>query len=330
MSLKVRRIYFLVLLVLLAVLTILHLGNGSFSLDFSDLSSSIFSFDENDKMQLIFREIRLPRTIIALLGGAALSVSGLLLQTYFNNPLAGPSVLGITSGSSLFVALSLLSGISFFTTEIGITMSAMLGAVVFSVIILFFSFFIRSQVSLLLVGMMMGAFTSAIIQVLEVTTNANQLKSFTLWSLGSLQQVSFEQLPFIVLIFGVGLASLILLIKPLNTLVIGEKQAVMLGMNLKQVRISVILVSSLFAGLITAFCGPISFIGLAVPNIVKQLFKTQNHSTLFLACILFGAVVLLLCDLAIILLEAHFAIPLNGITSLIGAPIVVWIILKQY
>lgn len=327
---KSYRPIILVLFLLLVCIVFLHLTNGRLGDSPGDFFSAIFNFDENSQSQLILREIRFPRTVIAILAGASLALSGLLLQTFLNNPLAGPSVLGITSGSSLFVALSLLSGIGFFATEIGVTFSALLGALSFSLLILFFSYFIKSQVSLLLVGMMLGAFTSALVQVLQLTSHANQLKAFTLWSFGSLQQVTFAQLGFIFMLFLAGTAALIWIVKPLNMLVLGEKNAQILGLNIKLVRILIILLSSLFAGVITAFCGPISFIGLAVPNIVKMLFKTQSHGVLILGCLLLGALVLLLCDLLIIYLEPYIAVPLNGITSLIGAPVVVWIILKKF
>ena len=237
---KTYRPVIILLLILLVFVTYLHLNNGRFANSFGEFFSALFDFDENNQAQLILREIRFPRTVIAILAGAALALSGLLLQTFLNNPLAGPSVLGITSGSSLFVALSLLSGIGFFATEIGVTFSALLGALSFSLLILFFSYFIRSQVSLLLVGMMLGAFTSALVQILQLTSHANQLKAFTLWSFGSLQQVTFAQLGFIFLLFVLGSLVLVWIIKPLNILVLGEKNARVLGLNIKSIRILVI------------------------------------------------------------------------------------------
>ncbi|MFN5415655.1 MAG: FecCD family ABC transporter permease, partial [Flavobacteriia bacterium] len=255
---KKYKVIFVILLILLAFTSFLHLNNGRFENSISEFFSALFSYDENNQTQLILREIRFPRTVMAIIAGSGLALAGLLLQTFLNNPLAGPSILGITSGSSLFVALSLLSGFGFFATEIGVTFSALLGALCFSLLILFFSFFIKSQVSLLLVGMMLGAFTSALVQILQLTSNANQLKAFTLWSFGSLQQVSFHQLGFISILFTVGLSALFLIIKPLNLLVLGEKNAQILGLNVKGMRILIITISSLFAGLITAFCGPIA------------------------------------------------------------------------
>ncbi len=320
----------LFLTVCLVFLSFLHLNNGKINFDFGLIFKSIFNFNDSIQQEIIFREIRFPRTIIAIFAGTGLSIAGVLLQTFFNNPLAGPSVLGITSGSSLFVALSVLSGFELFSTDLGITFSALFGAFTFSLLILLFSYFVKSAVSLLLIGMMLASFTSAIIQILQLTTPANQLKVFTLWGFGSLQQISFNQLFFVSIVFLLGISLLTILIKPLNLLVLGEKQAQILGINISNFKFVIIGVSSLFAGLITAYCGPISFIGLAVPNICKQLFKTQNHLILILGSALIGALLLLICDLIIMYLEPIMLIPLNGITALIGSPIVVWIILKKF
>jgi iron complex transport system permease protein len=207
---------------------------------------------------------------------------------------------------------------------------ALFGALVFSGIIVFFSLFVKSQVSLLLVGMMLGSFTSAIIQIIQLSTHADRLKAFTLWGFGSLQQVNFNQLGIILLVFLIGIVSLLALIKPLNVFVLGEKTAKTLGFKVTQIRVGIIVVSAIFTGLITAFCGPIAFIGLAVPNITKLIYKTQNHTHLLLGTALIGALTLILCDLTILWLEPYFVLPLNGITALIGAPIVVWIILKRF
>jgi iron complex transport system permease protein len=224
----------------------------------------------------------------------------------------------------------MMTGISFFTSDIGIVVIALLGALIFSLIILFFSMFVKSQISLLLIGMMLGSFTSALIQVLQVSSQANQIKAFTLWGFGSMQQVNFNQIPLIFGVFIVGVLTLIFLIKPLNLLVIGEKPTQLLGIHMKSFRMLIIVVTSIFAGLITAYCGPISFIGLAVPNMVKLLYKTQNHLQLIIGSALVGACTLLFCDLLILWIEPYFVLPLNAVTALIGAPVVVWIILKKF
>jgi len=329
MHTRFLRLHFLYL-VIVVLGALLHVHGGYWSNIGSFQFSSLWQFDAQQMDHVLFREIHFPRTSMAILAGAGLSIAGLLMQTLFNNPLAGPSVLGITTGSSLFVALSMLSGISFFTADLSLIAIALFGALVFSGIIVFFSLFVKSQVSLLLVGMMLGSFTSAIIQIIQLSTHADRLKAFTLWGFGSLQQVNFNQLGIILLVFLIGIVSLLALIKPLNVFVLGEKTAKTLGFKVTQIRVGIIVVSAIFTGLITAFCGPIAFIGLAVPNITKLIYKTQNHTHLLLGTALIGALTLILCDLTILWLEPYFVLPLNGITALIGAPIVVWIILKRF
>jgi iron complex transport system permease protein len=318
------------LIILLFALILIHVNGGIFGLNFGKIFNSIFHFDVDDQSLIIYRELRIPRTFMAVFAGIGLSIAGLLMQTLFNNPLAGPSVLGITSGASLCVAITMMTGISFFTSDIGIVVIALIGALIFSLIILFFSMFVKSQISLLLIGMMLGSFTSALIQVLQVSSQANQIKAFTLWGFGSMQQVNFNQIPLIFGVFIVGVFALIFLIKPLNLLVIGEKPTQLLGIQMKSFRMLIIVVTSIFAGLITAYCGPISFIGLAVPNMVKLLYKTQNHLQLIIGSALVGACTLLFCDLLILWIEPYFVLPLNAVTALIGAPVVVWIILKKF
>jgi len=309
---------------------LLHVHGGNWSNIGSYQFSSVWQFDAQEMNHVLFREIHFPRTSMAILAGAGLSIAGLLMQTLFNNPLAGPSVLGITTGSSLFVALSMLSGFSVFASDLSLIAIALLGAVVFSGIIVFFSFFVKTHVSLLLIGMMLGSFTSAIIQTIQLSTHADRLKAFTLWGFGSLQQVNFNQLGIILIVFLLGVFSLLVLIKPLNVFVLGEKSAKTLGFKVTQIRVGIIVVSAIFTGLITAYCGPIAFVGLAVPNVAKLVYKTQNHIHLLIGTALLGALTLILCDLFILWLEPYFVLPLNGITALLGAPIVVWIIVKRY
>lgn len=315
---------------LLLTLTVIHVNGGAFALNFGKLFRSLSDFSDTDESLIIFREFRIPRTFITVVAGAGLSIAGLLMQTLFSNPLAGPSILGITSGSSLCVALTMLTGISFFNTDLSIVMVALLGAMLFSLIILFFSLFVKSQISLLLIGMMLGSFTSAIIQTLQVSTQASRLKVFTLWESGSMQDVSFSQIPLIFLVFSAGILALVFLVKPLNLLVIGEKPTQLLGIRLRSFRLLIIAVTSVFAGLITAYCGPVSFIGLAVPNIVRMVYKTQDHRKLLVGSALVGACTLLFCDLLVLWIEPWFVLPLNGVTALFGAPVVVMIILRKF
>lgn len=317
------------MLISLPIIAIVHLLVGQIDISFSDYFDSIFSYDADNTNHIISRELRIPRMTMAIIAGAGLSIAGLLMQTLFNNPLAGPYVLGINSGSSLFVALTIMTGIPFFTSELGMVTNALLGAFVFGMIILFFSTIVRQQISLLLIGLMLGSFTSALVSVIQTASDAQELKMFTMWALGSLQKVELDQLPIIVLFFALSIVGALLVVKPLNSLVLGETEAQLLGIRIKRVRIFIILVTAIVTGLVTAFCGPIAFVGLAVPNLVRILFKTQNHFVLIVASAIIGAMFILLCDIGIQLLEPYFVMPINALTSLVGAPFVILLVLKR-
>ena len=326
---KKHSVFIIVLLLALPFVAGVHLIVGQIDIDFSDYWNALFNFDGTNSYDIIAREIRIPRMTMAILAGASLSIAGLLMQTLFNNPLAGPYVLGINSGASLFVAFSIMTGIPFFTSTLGITANALIGAFVFGLIILFFSRFLRAQISLLLVGLMLGSFTSALVSIAQTVSQADELKVYTLWALGSLQKVEFQHLMPILGVFMVGIVLTFFVAKSLNILVIGEENAKLLGVNIKRARLFIIALTALFTGLITAFCGPIAFVGLAVPNLVRMILKTQSHVTLIISSALVGAIFILLCDICIQLIEPHFLIPINIFTSLIGAPFVVFIILKK-
>ncbi|MDG1147259.1 MAG: iron ABC transporter permease [Crocinitomicaceae bacterium] len=315
--------------IILPLLCLTHLFSGQISIESQDFFDALFNYNDKSMSQKIVRELRIPRMVMALIAGAGLSLSGLLMQTLFNNPLAGPFVLGINSGASLFVAFSIMTGIPLLNSGLGIIPSALIGAFVFGIIILFFSAFVRSHISLLLVGLMLGSFTSAIVFIIQSASSSEELKSFTMWAMGSLQKTELSQLPIICLLFVTGVIGSMLLIKPLNTLVIGEDEAKLLGINHKTVRLLIISITALLTGLITALCGPIAFVGLAIPNLVRIVIKTQNHFTLILASILTGGAFILVCDILIQLLESSIHIPINALTSLVGAPFVVLIVLKR-
>ncbi len=317
------------LLVTLPILVILHLFLGEVKFMNSTFSTFLFDFDSKNINHLLLLEFRIPRVFTALLAGSGLSLAGLLMQTLFQNQLAGPSILGINSGASLFSALLIISGVPILTSNFGLAGSALLGAFIFGLIILFLSFVLVSKLSLLLVGVMIGGFTSAMITILQITGDAFQLKQFTLWSMGSLQQTDSHQILVIGGAVFIGALSSFLLVKSLNAMVLGEGNAKMLGINIKQVRISIILITSLLTGVLTAFCGPIAFVGLAVPNLVKLIFKTQNHKLLISASVIVGALFLLICDILVQLIWQDVQLPINAITSLIGAPFVIAIIIKK-
>jgi iron complex transport system permease protein len=325
---KRTKIYFLILLLCLPSLIILQLFSGELNIDFSILKEAFFSNSETSAT-FIIREVRIPRICMAIFAGGGLSIAGLLMQTLFNNPLAGPYVLGINAGASLFVALGMMLGTPLFFSEFGTIGSALLGAFCFGLLILLFSTFVRSYISLLLIGIMLGSFTSAFISILQSISDVLNLKQFTMWSMGSLQQVELQQIPILFSVFMIGILGCLFLVKPLNALVLGEQEASYLGINMKRVRISLIAITAILTGIVTAYCGPIAFVGLAVPNIAKILFKTQNHKTLIVGSFLIGAIFLLTCDLLIQEISLFNALPINALTSIIGAPFVIYIVLKR-
>lgn len=314
---------------LLPIAIYVHIIAGQIEVSFASFYQAVFHFDANDTMQVLVREFRIPRLLMAMMAGAGLSLSGMLMQTLFKNPLAGPYVLGINSGASLLMAISLMTGIQFFQSNFGLIGTAFIGAFGAGILMMSVAQRLRSQLSLLLVGLMFGSFTSAFVSIIESLAGADSLKSFTMWSMGSLQQVEFGQLGAIVLIFCVALVFAFLLVKPLNLLVIGEKPAQLLGLSIKKTRRSVLLLTALIAGLITAFCGPIAFVGMAIPNLTRLLFQTTNHRHLILGNLLIGAIFLLFMDAFIQVLEAFISLPLNAITSIVGAPFVVFLLIRK-
>lgn len=320
---------FFFVLIGIVLLSFYGLLYGDIDTDFQDLYLALTEYSDEDVNQVIIREIRLPRILMAIISGAALSIAGMLMQTLFQNPLAGPYVLGINSGSSLMVALGLLSGIGIFNSELGLIGSALVGAFIFGLFILFTASFLRNQIGLLLFGVMLGSFVSSIITILEVGSHAESLKAFSLWSMGSLNGVSIQQLPIICIVFIFTCFLTIFIVKPLNILVLGEEEVRLMGYDVKKLRILIVFVTAVFTGLITAFCGPIAFVGLAVPNLTRMLFKTQDHMLLFVANLLFGAFFLLGCDVVTILFSDTLIIPINALTSLIGAPFVIYILISK-
>ncbi|NGF76735.1 iron ABC transporter permease [Fluviicola sp. SGL-29] len=315
---------------LLIGLAIWHLFAGSTTISVSDFYNALADYDYSNTNHIIARDLRIPRTLMAMIAGAGLSLAGLLMQTIFKNPLAEPNILGVSTGASLFVAITLLTGISFFQSDWGLIASALFGAFIFGTIILFFARFVRSQGSLLLVGIMLGSFSAAFISIIQAWSDAHQLKLYTLWAMGSLQQVSFQQLPLVCLMFSGTVFLSFFFVRALNALILGQENASLLGINVRNVRVFAILIAAVLTGLITAFCGPIAFLGMAVPNLVKMILKTHNHRLLIIGCLLTGGSFLLMCDILVQLLSGFMLLPINAITSMIGAPFVIYIILKRW
>ncbi len=298
--------------------------------------NSLFGTIENSTWEVIVTDYRLPKAITAILVGSGLGISGLLMQTLFRNPLAGPFVLGISSGASLGVALVILgSGLfgSLLATALiskwSIVIASSLGSFLVLLAVLAVSSKVRDTMAILIIGLMFGSITAAVVSVLSYFSSAEQLQQYIFWGFGSLSNLSWAELTLFFGIYLLGIILSIASIKGLNGLLLGDHYAKSLGLNLKQSRLVLILATSLIAGTITAFAGPIAFIGLAIPHLTRQIFKTSNHKILLPAVFLFGALVMLVCDSIAQLPGSDYTLPINAITALVGAPVVIWLLVRQ-
>ena len=303
-------------------LFLLDLAVGAVAVPLGDVWAALTGGDCPRATAKIILNIRLIKAVVALLAGAALSVSGLQMQTLFRNPLAGPYVLGISSGASLGVALVVLAGVG---SSIGIAGAAWLGAAIVLVVIAAVGHRIKDIMVILILGMMFSSGIGAIVQILQYVANDESLKMFVVWTMGSLGDVTFNQLAVLIPSIATGLLLAVVTIKPLNLLLFGEEYAVTMGLNVRRSRGLLFLSTTLLAGTVTAFCGPIGFIGLAMPHVTRMLFRNSDHRVLVPGTVLSGASVLLLCDLV----SKLFTLPINAITALLGIPIVVWVVLRN-
>ena len=315
-------ILFAMLAALTLFLFLLDLAVGAVAVPLGDVWAALTGGDCPRATAKIILNIRLIKAVVALLAGAALSVSGLQMQTLFRNPLAGPYVLGISSGASLGVALVVLAG---FGSSIGIAGAAWLGAALVLVVIAAVGHRIKDIMVILILGMMFSSGVGAIVQILQYLSKEESLKAFVIWTMGSLGDVTFDQLAVLVPSIIAGLLLTVVTIKPLNLLLFGEEYAVTMGQNIRRSRGLLFLSTTLLAGTVTAFCGPIGFIGLAMPHVTRMLFRNSDHRVLVPGTVLSGAAVLLLCDLV----SKMFTLPINAITALLGIPIVVWVVLRN-
>ena len=315
-------ILFAMLAALTLILFLLDLAVGAVAVPLGDEWAALTGGDCPRATAKIILNIRLIKAVVALLAGAALSVSGLQMQTLFRNPLAGPYVLGISSGASLGVALVVLAG---FGSSIGIAGAAWLGAALVLVVIAAVGHRIKDIMVILILGMMFSSGVGAIVQILQYLSKEESLKAFVIWTMGSLGDVTFDQLAVLVPSIIAGLLLAVVTIKPLNLLLFGEEYAVTMGLNIRRSRGLLFLSTTLLAGTVTAFCGPIGFIGLAMPHVTRMLFRNSDHRVLVPGTVLSGAAVLLLCDLV----SKMFTLPINAITALLGIPIVVWVVLRN-
>ncbi|WP_375242512.1 FecCD family ABC transporter permease [Lacinutrix sp.] len=328
---------FIILIIILVILFFANVSLGSISIPFKTILHSFFAHAEDyTRQEYIIQNYRLPKAITTILVGSGLGISGLLMQTLFRNPLAGPFVLGITSGASLGVAL-LIMGSSvfggFFATLLvskwSLVIAASLGSFLVLLTVLIVSSKVRDTMAILIIGLMFGSITAAVVSVLSYFSSAEELQQYIFWGFGSLGDLQWKELKIFAIIYTIGILFSIASIKALNTLLLGENYAKSLGLNLKQSRLIIIIATSLLAGTITAFAGPIAFIGLAIPHITRQIFNTSNHRLLLPAVFLFGAIVMLICDSIAQLPNTDYTLPINAITSLIGAPVVVWLLVRK-
>ena len=313
---------FTALAALTLFLVLLDLAVGAVAVPLGDVWAALTGGDCPRATAKIILNIRLIKAVVALLAGAALSVSGLQMQTLFRNPLAGPYVLGISSGASLGVALVVLAGVG---SSIGIAGAAWLGAAIVLVVIAAVGHRIKDIMVILILGMMFSSGIGAVVQILQYVANDESLKMFVIWTMGSLGDVTFNQLAVLIPSIIAGLLLAVITIKPLNLLLFGEEYAVTMGLNVRRSRGLLFLSTTLLAGTVTAFCGPIGFIGLAMPHVTRMLFRNSDHRVLVPGTVLSGASVLLLCDLV----SKLFTLPINAITALLGIPIVVWVVLRN-
>ena len=315
-------ILFTALSALTAGLFLLDLAVGAVRIPVADVWAALTGGNCPHTTVKIVVNIRLIKAVVALLAGAALSVSGLQMQTLFRNPLAGPYVLGISSGASLGVALVVLAGVG---SSIGVAAAAWIGAAAVLLVIAAVGHRIKDIMVILILGMMFSSGVGAVVQILQYLSREEALKAFVIWTMGSLGDVTAQQLTILVPSIVVGLLLAIWAIKPLNLLLLGENYARTMGLNIRRTRLLIFLSTVLLAGTVTAFCGPVGFIGLAVPHLARMAFASADHRILMPASMLAGAALLLVCDLA----AKHLALPINTITALMGIPVVIFVVTRN-
>lgn len=321
----------------MVALFLINISLGSVSIPVKEVFNSLTGgVSSKETWEYIIINYRLPKAIAAILTGMGLAISGLLMQTLFRNPLAGPYVLGLSSGASLGVAMVILGSAflpvflsTFLLSSYGIVIASSLGSFLVLLAVLAVSQQLRDTMAILIVGLMFGSLTSAIVGTLTYFSTAEQLQKFTFWSMGNLGNLSWTSISILSICVSIGLLLSLFSIKPLNALLLGENYAKSLGLNYNKARLIIIFATSILAGSITAFVGPIAFVGLAVPHIAKLVFQTSNHTILFWSTLLFGASIMLICDSISQLPGSDITLPINAVTSIFGAPIVIWLLIRK-
>lgn len=332
-----KSLVFLCLIVLLFLLFVADVITGSVNIPVTEIWKSLFSgLSLKPEWKIILLDFRLPKALAAVIAGTALSVSGLEMQTYFRNPLAGPFVLGISAGASLGVAIFVM-GISLVTGSVFISLSSQWSLAIASwagsglvlLLILAVSLRIKDNTTILILGILFGSITLAIVSLLQYSGSESEVKAFVVWTLGSLGNVTGPQLQVMIISTCAGLLISLSALKGLNVLLLGEQYALTMGINIRFIRLMIFLSTSILAGTVTAFCGPVGFIGIAVPHITRMLFRSMDHRILLPGTILLGSSIMLISDIISQLPGSRQVLPINSVTAIIGIPVVIWIILKK-
>lgn len=334
---KSYKVLLFILFLAVLVFSLLNLSLGSVNIPLKEILSTFFGEEvSRESWKYILLEFRLPKVFTAILTGSGLAVSGLLMQTLFRNPLAGPYVLGLSSGASLGVALIIMGSYlfggmatTFLISKWSLVIAASLGSLLVLVAVLLASAKLRDTMAILIIGLMFASLTAAIVSVLSYFSPAAQLQQYVFWSFGSLGNLSWEEVGILSIFWTLGIIISLFCIKNLNTLLLGEQYARSLGVRIGRNRLLIILATSLLAGSITAFAGPIAFVGLAVPHLVRQVIPVNDHRILLPAVILGGAIIMLICDIGAQLPGSQYTLPINAITSLVGAPVVIWLLVRK-
>lgn len=334
---KKVRYAFIIVAALTAALFVLNIFMGSVRIPWREVSAVLFGGDgvSDPAIRFIVVESRLPQAVTALLAGAALAVSGLMLQTSLRNPLAGPSILGISAGAGLGVAVVMLlfgGSVALGSISVGgrtaVLLGALAGSLLIMALLLLLSSWLKNTLMLLIAGIMLGYLTSSLITLLNFSSTAEGVHGYTIWGMGTFNSVSMRQMPLFAGVSLAGLALSVMLIKPLNLMILGDNYARNLGLNLMRTRNLLLFATGVLTAVATAYCGPVSFIGLAVPHIARIIFRRDDHRVLLPATIVLGGAVALLCNL-ICVAPSDSMLPLNAVTPLIGAPVIIYVIVKR-
>lgn len=333
-----RPVYIILLLVAIVVLMVANLLIGSVRIPVADVCGILIGAESNEIWENIIWKSRLPQALTAIVAGAGLAVSGLQMQTVFRNPLAGPSVLGISNGSALGVAFVVLlsgrlGGVALsrlgYLGDAAMSIAAIVGALAVMMLIVWISQRVRGNVTLLIIGVMIGYLATAIIGVLKFLSPEEDVKAFVVWGLGSFSRVSGDEMVLFVVLMAILLPLSFLLVKSMNLLLLGDRYAANLGLNIRRARLLVILCSGVLVAIVTAYCGPIMFIGLAVPHLARALFRTSDHRVLIPATMLCGAALALVCNLIARMPGFEGALPVNSVTALVGAPVIAAVLFRR-